>query len=127
MRIASIKVFTGLTNVHVIWYTVFNRWTVERTCTAPEGRPRVSAARDFSVHLFYKSACGREVNQMDVNTVIQLVTTLGFPIVCCIALFWRMIKSDENHKAEMDKLSEALNNNTLAINKLNERLNHGED
>ena len=64
---------------------------------------------------------------MDMNTVIQLVTTLGFPIVCCIALFWRMIKSDENHKAEMDKLSEALNNNTLAINKLNERLNHGED
>ena len=64
---------------------------------------------------------------MDVNTVMQLVTTLGFPIVCCIALFCRMIKSDENHKAEMDKLSEALNNNTLAINKLNERLNHGED
>ena len=41
---------------------------------------------------------------MDVNTVMQLVTTLGFPIVCCIALFWRMIKSDENHKEEMEKL-----------------------
>ena len=64
---------------------------------------------------------------MDVNTVMELVTTLGSPIVCCIALFWRMIKSDENHKEEMDKLSEALNNNTLAINKLNERLNHGEN
>lgn len=64
---------------------------------------------------------------MDVNTIIQLVTTLGFPIVCCIALFWRMIKSDENHKEEMEKLSEALNNNTLAINKLNERLHNGED
>lgn len=64
---------------------------------------------------------------MDVNTVMQLVSTLGFPIVCCIALFWRMIKSDENHKAEMDKLAEALNNNTLAINRLNERLDNGED
>ena len=62
---------------------------------------------------------------MDVNTIIQLVTTLGFPIVCCIALFWRMIKSDENHKEEMEKLSEALNNNTLAINKVNERVHNG--
>ena len=95
----------------------------ERPCTAPEGRPCVSAAHDFpSFHLI-----GKGGEQMDVNTIIQLVTTLGFPIVCCVALFWRMIKSDENHKAEMDKLSEALNNNTLAINKLNERLNHGED
>lgn len=126
MRIAADKVFTGLTNVHVIWYTVFNRWTVERTCTAPEGRPRVGAARDFSVHLsLYRCRKGGE--KMDVNTIMQLVTTLGFPIVCCIALFWRMIKSDENHKEEMEKLSEALNNNTLAINKLNERLNHGEN
>ena len=65
--------------------------------------------------------------RMDVNTIIQLVTTLGFPIVCCVALFWRMIKSDAQHKEEMDKLSEALNNNTLAINKLNERLHNGED
>lgn len=107
-------------------YNVLDRWSVERTCTAPEGRPRVSAARDFSDHLFYKVlAEGGET--MDVNTVMQLVTTLGFPIVCCIALFWRMIKSDENHKEEMKKLSEALNNNTLAINKLNERLHNGEN
>ena len=95
----------------------------ERPCTAPEGRPCVSAAHDFPSF----SSCRKGGETMDVNTVIQLVTTLGFPIVCCIALFWRMIKSDENHKEEMDKLSEALNNNTLAINKLNERLNHGEN
>ena len=95
----------------------------ERPCTAPEGRPCVSAAHDFPSFSSFRK--GGET--MDVNTIMQLVTTLGFPIVCCIALFWRMIKSDENHKEEMDKLSEALNNNTLAINKLNERLNHGEN
>lgn len=64
---------------------------------------------------------------MDANIVIQLISTLGFPIVCCIALFWRMIKSDEQHKQEMDKISEALNNNTIAMEKLYERLNHGEN
>lgn len=59
---------------------------------------------------------------MDANTIIQLVGSLGFPIVMCGALFWRMVKSDEQHKAEMDKLSEALNNNTIALTKLSDNL-----
>lgn len=59
---------------------------------------------------------------MDVNLLIQLVGSLGFPIVACGALFWRMVKSDEQHKEEMSKISEALNNNTNALVKLTERL-----
>lgn len=59
---------------------------------------------------------------MDVNLLIQLVGSLGFPIVACGALFWRMVKSDEQHKEETSKMSEALNNNTNALVKLTERL-----
>lgn len=59
---------------------------------------------------------------MDANTIIQLVGSLGFPIVMCGALFWRMVKSDEQHKEEMDKLSMALNNNTIAITNLSDKL-----
>ena len=59
---------------------------------------------------------------MDANAIIQIVGTLGFPIVMCGALFWRQVKSDEQHKEEMDKLSEALNNNTQAIIKLSDNL-----
>jgi hypothetical protein len=59
---------------------------------------------------------------MDVNSLIQLVGSLGFPIVACGALFWRMVKSEEQHKEEMNKMSEALNNNTSALLKLTERL-----
>lgn len=59
---------------------------------------------------------------MDANTIIQLVGSLGFPIVACVALFWFMIKSNEQHKEEMNKLSEALNNNTLAITKLSDKI-----
>ena len=62
---------------------------------------------------------------MDANTIIQLVGSLGFPVVMCGALFWRMVKSDEQHKAEMDKLSEALNNNTIALTKLSDNLDKG--
>ena len=59
---------------------------------------------------------------MDINSLIQLVGSLGFPIVACGALFWRMVKSDEQHKEEMNKISEAINNNTSALVKLTERL-----
>nr|DAO26668.1 MAG TPA: YvrJ protein family protein [Caudoviricetes sp.] len=59
---------------------------------------------------------------MDINGIAQLVGTLGFPIVCCGALFWRMIKSDEQHKEEISKMSEALNNNTIAITRLTDKL-----
>ena len=59
---------------------------------------------------------------MDINVLIQLVGSLGFPIVACGALFWRMVKSDEQHKEEMNKMSEALNNNTAALVKLTEKI-----
>lgn len=59
---------------------------------------------------------------MDANTIVQMIGSLGFPIVCCIALFWRMIKSDENHKTEIDKLTDALNNNTLVLQQLSDLL-----
>lgn len=59
---------------------------------------------------------------MDVNALIQLIGSLGFPIVACGALFWRMVKSDGQHVEEMNKMSEALNNNTSALVKLTEKL-----
>ena len=62
---------------------------------------------------------------MDVTTITQLIGSLGFPITCCIALFWRMIKSDENHKTEIDKLTDALNNNTLVLQQLSDLLKGG--
>lgn len=62
---------------------------------------------------------------MDANTIIQIVGSLGFPVVMCGALFWRQVKSDEQHKEEMNKLSEALNNNTRAIIKLSDKLDKG--
>lgn len=55
---------------------------------------------------------------MDVSVIAQLVSTLGFPIVMCAALFWKLDKSDEQHKDEIDKLSESLNNNTVVMEKL---------
>lgn len=59
---------------------------------------------------------------MDANAIMTMVQTLGFPIVCCGALFWRMMKESDNHKAEMEKVTDALNNNTQALIRLEESL-----
>lgn len=56
------------------------------------------------------------------NMIMQAISTVGFPIVCCGALFWRMTVSEKQHKEEMDKISEALQNNTLAITRLTDGL-----
>lgn len=52
---------------------------------------------------------------MDVNGVIQLISNLGFPIVCCGALFWKMNKQDMLHKNEIDNLSNVIQNNTNVL------------
>lgn len=55
---------------------------------------------------------------MDWTIITQLVGSIGFPIVACVALFSQMNKQTAQHKEEMDKISEALNNNTAALIKL---------
>lgn len=62
---------------------------------------------------------------MDMNTLTTLIGSLGFPIVACIALFWKMNKQDELHKEEMDNLNATVQNNTIAIQKLTDRLEGG--
>lgn len=59
---------------------------------------------------------------MDVGIITQLVGSLGFPIAMCIAMLWMLNKQTEQHKSEMDKITEALNNNTLALTKLTTKL-----
>lgn len=50
--------------------------------------------------------------------VMTAISTVGFPIVMCAALFWKMDKQDKEHKEEMQKIAEAINNNTLVIREL---------
>lgn len=62
---------------------------------------------------------------MDPNAITSLIGSIGFPIVMCLLLYYRMDKQDENHKEEMNKITEALNNNTLALKELS--TNFGKD
>lgn len=59
---------------------------------------------------------------MDVNAIADLITTIGFPIAVCLICFWYIAKKDAVHREETSKLAEALNNNTLVMQQLVDKL-----
>lgn len=75
---------------------------------------------------------------MDANVILQAVGTLGFPIVCSIAMAWYVKyisdrnredirKLNEQHQQEMKEVTTALNNNTLALQKLSDVISKEDD
>lgn len=59
---------------------------------------------------------------MDASTVTQIITNLGFPIAVCCILFWYVYKIQQAHKEEIDALTQAIENNTIALTKLESKL-----
>lgn len=69
---------------------------------------------------------------MDANVLITMIGSLGFPIVACIFIAIFFSKTQDNyrndikemqatHKAETDKMTEAINNNNLLLQRLLDR------
>lgn len=54
----------------------------------------------------------------DFSVVLTAVSTVGFPIVACGALFIQNCKLHKDHKEEVTDFVSGLENNTLAIAKL---------
>ena len=72
-----------------------------------------------------------------MNDIIVAISTVGFPIVACLGLGWFVkYQTDQNnaevaemrkeHLDEISKVTEALNNNTLAIQRLTDLIMKGE-
>lgn len=59
---------------------------------------------------------------MDVNTIQTLVTSLGFPIVCVIALGWFIYKAFEKFTAQAENREEKLYTVIAQAQETNERL-----
>lgn len=68
-------------------------------------------------------------DDMEWEGILQAITTVGFPIVCCVAMMWyvkystdqnreEVAKLNEQHKQEMSEVTQAINNNTVALTKL---------
>ena len=57
-----------------------------------------------------------------MDEVIQIVRELGFPIACVVALFWQNNRLQEQHREDLSKVTEAINNNTAATQALKDRI-----
>ena len=73
---------------------------------------------------------------MDAGTIAELISTVGFPIVCFGVCAWYVKYREDRNDEQMDKLNtmhneeskrmtEALNNNTLALTQLTNTLRKG--
>lgn len=59
---------------------------------------------------------------MPAADIISLIGSLGFPIVCCMAMFWYINKTmkdfSEKMEASIDRLTTSLQSNTDATSQL---------
>lgn len=73
---------------------------------------------------------------MDLNIVIQALSTFGFPVVMCGAMAYYVKYITDKHREEVNNLNiqhnkemldivKAVDNNTLALTKLCEKLEKG--
>lgn len=73
-----------------------------------------------------------------LQEILTAIATVGFPIVACCAMAYFFAKVNENyrndlkelskeHKEEMTGMTEAINNNTLVIQKLIDKMDDRKD
>lgn len=73
-----------------------------------------------------------------LQEILTAIATVGFPIVACCAMAYFFAKVNENyrndlkelskeHKEEMTGMTEAINNNTLVIQKLIDKMDGGKE
>lgn len=70
---------------------------------------------------------------MEVNALSQIIMTIGFPIVACCACGWfifymtkahreELQRFQDLHNTEIKEITAAINNNTLALQKLVDKI-----
>lgn len=59
---------------------------------------------------------------MDIEVISNLFSNLAVPVACLIATFYLWNKEREDHKAEQKELANAIQNNTIVMQKLVDKL-----
>lgn len=70
---------------------------------------------------------------MDAQSITTIISSLGFPIFCCLALgYWIKVTTEsfnkqledtrKEHKDEIKSLKDSIDNNTIVLTKLLERM-----
>lgn len=59
---------------------------------------------------------------MEAEAIVTLISNMGFPIACAVAMFVMWDKERREHKAESEKWTEAINNNTRVMERILDKL-----
>jgi hypothetical protein len=52
---------------------------------------------------------------MEINDILTAITTVGFPIVFCLLLFWYLREETINHKDEVSELKAVISENNSIL------------
>ena len=61
---------------------------------------------------------GYKITDMTSKDFIDIISSVGFPIAMCAAMFYYMIKENEKHQKEVKELSDTIANNTTVLMEL---------
>lgn len=55
---------------------------------------------------------------INMDEVTSLISNVGFPIAVCVALFYFMMKQEDKHREETDRLNATVEANTKVLTEL---------
>lgn len=58
-----------------------------------------------------------------MQDIVNAISTVGFPIAMCLILLYEIKEMTDSHKEETSALKDALNNNTVVLEKILTKLN----
>lgn len=62
-----------------------------------------------------------------MTEIVTAISTVGFPIVMCLLMYYQTWTLNENHKEEINTLKDSLESNTQAIIKMTTYLERGDN
>lgn len=92
----------------------------DRASTRPEGGSQALVRGEMSSTIYYPGELEERMEE-----IVTIISNVGFPIACAIAMFLQMEKEREAHKEESEKWVEAINKNTSVIATLTEVIKNG--
>lgn len=61
-----------------------------------------------------------------MNDIVTAVSSVGFPIVMCILIFYYMERESDSHKQEVDGLKDVLTELKISITQLTDKIRGGD-
>lgn len=59
---------------------------------------------------------------MEITEIINMVSTVGFPIAMCLMLSWYVKTTNDSYRNDIKSLQQSIDNNTAVMNKIIEKL-----